>query len=208
MIYIFVIAHGYVISIWYILLQYQFTLICSQKLLIYTIYYISIWPRVNLWKWHNGKSFPRNWLVTCSRINSSSNSEWNIQMIENISNSVGLNNSFKFIISLCFMCYPDFWNTRLIYQITRGPLATSLNKLESPLLKDALYQVWLKLPFGSWEKKFISSMYFSLFRYYLPLKKGVALQSNKLESPSPKDALCQVWLKLAQWFLRRRWKWE
>ena len=23
---------------------------------------------------------------------------------------------------------------------------------------------------------------------------------NKLESLSPKDALCQVWLKLAQWF--------
>ena len=27
---------------------------------------------------------------------------------------------------------------------------------------------------------------------------------NKLESPSPKDALCQVWLILAQWFWRRR----
>ena len=25
---------------------------------------------------------------------------------------------------------------------------------------------------------------------------------NKLESPSPKDALCQVGLKLAQWFWR------
>ena len=45
---------------------------------------------------------------------------------------------------------------------------------------------------------------FSLFRYYLPLEKGVALHLNKLESPSPKDALSQVWLKLAQWFLRRR----
>ena len=28
---------------------------------------------------------------------------------------------------------------------------------------------------------------------------------NKLESPSPKDALCQVWLKLAQWLWRRRY---
>ena len=27
---------------------------------------------------------------------------------------------------------------------------------------------------------------------------------NKLDSPSPKDALCQVWLKLAQLFWRRR----
>ena len=45
---------------------------------------------------------------------------------------------------------------------------------------------------------------FSLFRNYLPLEKGGALHLNKLESPSPKDVLCQVWLKLAQWFWRRR----
>ena len=32
-----------------------------------------------------------------------------------------------------------------------------------------------------------------------------ALYLNKLESPSSKNALCQVWLKLAQWFRRRRW---
>ena len=45
------------------------------------------------------------------------------------------------------------------------------------------------------------------FRYlcnYLPLEKGGALHLNKLESPSPKDALCQVWFKQAQRFLRRR----
>ena len=36
----------------------------------------------------------------------------------------------------------------------------------------------------------------------------MARHLNKLESPSPKDALCQVWLKLAQWFWRRRWKCE
>jgi hypothetical protein len=39
---------------------------------------------------------------------------------------------------------------------------------------------------------------FSLFRYYLPLQRGYPLLLNKLESPLPKDALCQVWLKLAQ----------
>ena len=43
-----------------------------------------------------------------------------------------------------------------------------------------------------------------LFRNYLPLEKGGALHLNKFESPSSKDALCQVWLKLAQWFWRRR----
>ena len=41
---------------------------------------------------------------------------------------------------------------------------------------------------------------FSLFHNYLPLEKGGALHLNKPQSPSPKDALCQVWLKLAQWF--------
>ena len=44
---------------------------------------------------------------------------------------------------------------------------------------------------------------FQLICYYLPLEKGRALLLNKLESPSPKDALCQVWLKLAQWFWKK-----
>jgi hypothetical protein len=44
---------------------------------------------------------------------------------------------------------------------------------------------------------------FSLFRYYLPLKKGDPLSLNKLIFPSPKDDLCQVWLKLTQWFWKR-----
>ena len=37
---------------------------------------------------------------------------------------------------------------------------------------------------------------FSLFPYYLPLEKGVALHLNKFESPLPKNALCIVCLKL------------
>ena len=35
-----------------------------------------------------------------------------------------------------------------------------------------------------------------------PLKKMV-LRFNKTEFPSPKNALCQVWLKLSKWFWRR-----
>ena len=31
-----------------------------------------------------------------------------------------------------------------------------------------------------------------VFRNYLPLEKGGALHLNKRESPSPKDALCQL----------------
>ena len=44
----------------------------------------------------------------------------------------------------------------------------------------------------------------SLFYYYLPLEKGVALNLNKFESPSPKEAICQIWLKFALWF----WIWR
>jgi hypothetical protein len=39
---------------------------------------------------------------------------------------------------------------------------------------------------------------FLIFRYYLPLEKGVALHMNNFEPPSIKDDLCQFWLQLAQ----------
>ena len=84
-----------------------------------------------------------------------------------------------------------------------GPFIwTNLNPLHPRMLCAKFGWNW---PSGSGEEDFlISSMYFSLFRYYLPLEKGRALHLNKLESPSPKNALCLVWLKLAQWFWRRR----
>ena len=66
--------------------------------------------------------------------------------------------------------------------------------------------VW-NWPSSGEEDFLISSMYlYYPFPNYLPLKKGGALHFNKLESRSPKDAFWQVWLKLAQWFWRRRWK--
>ena len=43
-----------------------------------------------------------------------------------------------------------------------------------------------------------------LFCNYLPLDKGEALHLNKIEFPLPKGASCQVWLKLARWFLSWR----
>ena len=43
---------------------------------------------------------------------------------------------------------------------------------------------------------------FSLFRKYIPLEKAWPFICKKIESPSPKDALCQVLLKLPQWFWR------
>ena len=80
-------------------------------------------------------------------------------------------------------------------------MVLSLNKLESPLPKDALCQVRLKLVQWFLRRRFLILVHvFLLFHNYLALEKGKALHLNKLESPSPKDALCQVWLKLTQWF--------
>ena len=55
------------------------------------------------------------------------------------------------------------------------------------------------------EKRFLLNFInvFFLFRNYLPLEKAW-LYLNKLESPSPKDAMCQVWLILVQWFWKRK----
>ena len=48
------------------------------------------------------------------------------------------------------------------------------------------------------------NVYFVYFVIISPcMDKGTALHLNKLESPLPKDALCQVSLKLALWI----WRW-
>ena len=61
-------------------------------------------------------------------------------------------------------------------------------------------------PSGSWEKDFFNFVkkYFCNF----VIEKALALHLNKLEFPLLKNDLCQVWLKLAWWFWRRRWKCE
>ena len=65
---------------------------------------------------------------------------------------------------------------------------------------NVLCLVWLKF----WRRRFLNFVnVFLLFRYYLPLAKSVTLHLNKPEFPSSKDALCQSWLKFAQWFWRR-----
>ena len=53
---------------------------------------------------------------------------------------------------------------------------------------------------AQWFRRFVDV--FLLFRYYLPLEKVRAFHFYKLESPSPKDALWKVLLKLALWFWR------
>jgi hypothetical protein len=79
-------------------------------------------------------------------------------------------------------------------------LVLYLNKLESASPKDNLYQVWLNLACWFWRRFLKNFSVFLLFRYYLPLEVGYLFRLNKLESPLPKDDLCQVWLKLVQWF--------
>ena len=74
-----------------------------------------------------------------------------------------------------------------------------------PFTQGCFVTIWVKLAQWFWKRRFLNFInVFMLFCNYLPLEMGVALRLNKFESPSPKDALCQVWLKLAQWFCRRR----
>ena len=73
--------------------------------------------------------------------------------------------------------------------------ALHLNKLEIPFTRGCIV---LSLVEIGWRKFFLNFVsVFSLFRNYLPLENF-----NKLEPSSPKDALCQVWLKLVLWFWR------
>jgi hypothetical protein len=70
-----------------------------------------------------------------------------------------------------------------------------LSKFEFPPPKNNLYQVWLILARWFWKRRY-SKIFnvFLLFSYYLPFERGYPLSLNKLESPSPKNNLCQVWL--------------
>ena len=101
-----------------------------------------------------------------------------------------------FQMSLMYIIFLLFRN----YLSLENSLTLHLNKLESPLPRDALCQVWLKLTQWFWRNIFLYNFVnvFLLFRNYLPLEKSVALYLNKLKPPSSRAALCQVWLKLAQ----------
>jgi hypothetical protein len=82
-----------------------------------------------------------------------------------------------------------------------------LYNFEFPLPKDDLYQVWLKLASWFWRRWFLKIVSkFLLFRYCLPLGKGVVHHLYNSESSLPKDDLCQLWSKLAQRIWRKSWK--
>jgi hypothetical protein len=76
----------------------------------------------------------------------------------------------------------------------------NLNSLHPRIVCTKFDWIW---PVGSGEDFKQIFTVFLLFCNYLPLRKGYPLPLNKLESPSPKDDLCQVWLKLVQRFWRR-----
>jgi hypothetical protein len=61
----------------------------------------------------------------------------------------------------------------------------------------------LKLACWSWRRRLKTISIFLLFCYYLPLGEGVPLHLNNLEFFPPKDDLCHVWSKLAQWIWTR-----
>jgi hypothetical protein len=79
---------------------------------------------------------------------------------------------------------------------------TNLNSLHPRVICVKCKWIW---PAGSGEEFFFKLFsVFLLFRYYLPLEKGYPLRFYKFEFPLPKDDVCQVYLKLAQWFWRRK----
>ena len=95
------------------------------------------------------------------------------------------------------------WKNNIISLLWKmnGPY---LLKFKSPSHKDACTKLCWNWPSGSWEKDFfkISSMYFHYFIVISFWKTAWPFIWKKLEYPLPKDALCQFWLKLVQWFLR------
>ena len=95
------------------------------------------------------------------------------------------------------------------YLLLEPSVTLYLNQSASLSPKDALCQVWLKLARWFWRRRFVNFVnVVSLFRNYLPLEPCTTLYLNKLESLSPKNTLCHVLLKLAQWSWRRKWKCE
>ena len=66
-------------------------------------------------------------------------------------------------------------------------------KVESPLPKDALCQVWLKWIFRRFKKKNLTKN-FHYFVIISPFKKAWFFIS-----PSPKDALYQIWMQLTEY---------
>jgi hypothetical protein len=80
---------------------------------------------------------------------------------------------------------------------------TNLNSLHQMIICAKFDWIW---PAGSKEEDFFFNFQ-CIFTLLLLSPLGERLSPSfekKLEYPWPKDNLCQVWLKLVQWFCRRR----
>ena len=135
--------------------------------------------------------------------------DWMVLICKNLMSSSPKDALCQVWLKMALWFWRIFLNFIKVYSLFHNNLslekgiALHLNKLESSSHKDALCQVWLKLPGGSWEEDFkISSIYFHYFVIVSAFGKGVALYLNKIKSLSTKGTLCQVWLKLAMWFWR------
>ena len=90
--------------------------------------------------------------------------------------------------------YPQgSWFSQLWFYITRGCFHISFSFPDLFVLR---------------KKNFENFIIFFLISNYLPFKKILVLNFHNFESFEPKNALCQVWSKLVQWFWRRSQKCE
>ena len=98
----------------------------------------------------------------------------------------------------------NFINVFFLHSFEKGEILR-LNKLESPLPKDGLFQIWLILVQWSWRGiSYKIRWCIFQFRNYLPFGKELGTLFAQLESPPLKNDFCQVRLKFDQWLWRRR----
>ena len=72
------------------------------------------------------------------------------------------------------------------------------NKTEISLPKGTLYQISLKLAHELYRRRILNFVnLILLFRYYLPLDSFEAFRLSRPQSPSPKNYLVKVWLKIS-----------
>jgi hypothetical protein len=78
---------------------------------------------------------------------------------------------------------------------------TKLNPLHPKIICTKFDWIWLA---GSGEEDFKKfSVYFYTFAIISHWRRAIPSIWTNLNPPPPQDDLCQVWLKLAQWFWRR-----
>jgi hypothetical protein len=103
-----------------------------------------------------------------------------------------------------------FWRRRFLYDPTPFLWLSPLWRGPGPLFEKFsvnphyLRMICTKFDWN-WPANF--QCIFTLL-HYLPLERGNPLYLNNLKSHPPKDDLCQVWLKLAEWFWRRRFLYD